>query len=125
MSGPEMGHGAIGAGASKIIPFRSASSTAAPLVAPSVVSPAPSVPRRPAVPPSARAAEGPPEPAPPTVRLARLIFMASVGGYMAVHEDTLMQLDGRMVWPTADALIRDAAAAGVPVSSHVINTARS
>ncbi|AWJ84416.1 hypothetical protein TSH58p_13265 [Azospirillum sp. TSH58] len=120
--GPELSRGAIGPDGSKVIPFRPASSMA---VSP-VVSPAPSLPRRPAVPPSARAEEGPPpESAPSTARLARLIFMASVGGYMAVHEDTLVQLDGRMVWPTADALIRDAAAAGVQVSSHVINTARS
>ncbi|CAO3376514.1 hypothetical protein [Azospirillum argentinense] len=118
VSGSELGRGAIGSGGSKIIPFRPAITTA--------VSPAPSLPRRPAMPSPIRAEEAPPaEPAPSTARLARLIFMASVGGYMAVHEDTLMQLNGRMVWPTADALIRDAAAAGVPVSSHVINTARS
>ncbi|MFC5355998.1 hypothetical protein [Azospirillum himalayense] len=79
------------------------------------------------MPSPARADEAaqPAEPAPRPERLARLIYMASVGGYMAVRENTLVQLDGRMVWPTADALIRDAAAAGVPVSSHVINTARS
>ncbi|TWA71368.1 hypothetical protein FBZ82_103343 [Azospirillum brasilense] len=124
VSGLEPGRGAIAPGGSMVIPFRPASAAA--------VSPAPSLPRRPAVPSSLRAdavtrADAAPtdESAPPAARLARLIFMASVGGYMAVHEDTLMQLNGRMVWPSADALIRDAAAAGVPVSSHVINTARS
>ncbi|WP_162801331.1 hypothetical protein [Azospirillum brasilense] len=132
VSGPELGRGAIAPGGSRVIPFRPASAAA--------VSPAPSVPRRPAVPSPARfdgATRAPEmlpakfeakfeaEAAPSAARLARLIYMASVGGYMAVHEDTLVQLNGRMVWPTADALIRDAAAAGVPVSSHVINTARS
>ncbi|CAO3441920.1 hypothetical protein [Azospirillum argentinense] len=128
VSGPELGRGAIVPGGSRVIPFRPVSAAA--------VSPAPSVPRRPAVPSSARAdgatrapemlpAKFEAEAAPSAARLARLIYMASVGGYMAVHEDTLVQLNGRMVWPTADALIRDAAAAGVPVSSHVINTARS
>lgn len=119
MSGPELSHGAIGPGGSKVIPFRPASFTAD--------SPAPLLPRRPAV-PSPAYADGvahPAEPAPQPERLARLIYMASVGGYVAMREGTLVQLDGRMVWPTADALIRDAAAAGVPVSSHVINTARS
>ncbi|WP_353857979.1 hypothetical protein [Azospirillum formosense] len=119
VSGSELGGGAIASGGSRVIPFRPASAAA--------VSPAPSLPRRPAVPSPARA-DGAPPPAgsaPPAARLARLIFMASVGGYMAVREDTLVQLNGRMVWPTADALIRDAEAAGVPVSSHVINTARS
>ncbi|NUB08770.1 hypothetical protein FW320_21630 [Azospirillum sp. Vi22] len=119
MSGTELSRGAIGPGGSKVIPFRS--------VPAAVVSPVAPLPRRPAVPSPARAAAvaQPAEPAPRPERLARLIYMASVGGYMAVREDTLVQLDGRMVWPTADALIRDAAAAGVPVSSHVINTARS
>ncbi|GAA4248729.1 hypothetical protein GBZ26_08745 [Azospirillum formosense] len=119
MSGPELSHGGIGSGGSRVIPFRPAPDAA--------VSPAPSLPRRPAMPSSARAdgVAQPAEPAPGPERLARLIYMASVGGYMAVREGTLVQLNGRMVWPTADALIRDAAAAGVPVSSHVINTARS
>ncbi|AWJ90731.1 hypothetical protein Sp245p_13500 [Azospirillum baldaniorum] len=123
MSGTELSRGAIGPGGSKVIPFRS---VPAAVVSPAV-SPAAPLPRRPAVPSPARAAAvaQPAEPAPRPERLARLIYMASVGGYMAVREDTLVQLDGRMVWPTADALIRDAAAAGVPVSSHVINTARS
>lgn len=119
VSGSEPGRGAIDGG-SKVIPLRPASSTA--------VSPEPSLPRRPAVPSSSRvdgARRAEEAPAARPERLARLIYMASVGGYMAVREDTLMQLGGRMVWPTADALIRDAAAAGVPVSSHVINTARS
>ncbi|WP_211109108.1 hypothetical protein [Azospirillum tabaci] len=75
--------------------------------------------------PAPAALVSPAAPLPRPERLARLIYMASVGGYMAVRGDTLVQLDGRMLWPTADALIRDAAAAGVPVSSHVINTARS
>lgn len=97
MSGTEPSRGAIGPGGRTVIPFHPAPAA--------LVSPA--------------------EPAPRPERLARLIYMASVGGYMAVRGDTLVQLDGRMVWPTADALIRDAAAAGVPVSSHVINTARS
>ncbi|OPH21089.1 hypothetical protein D9623_03770 [Azospirillum brasilense] len=119
MSGPELSHGAIGPGGSKVIPFHPAPAAA--------VSPAPSLPRRPAVPSPARAdgVAPPAESTPRPERLARLIYMASVGGYMAVREDTLVELGGRMVWPTADALIRDAAAAGVPVSSHVINTARS
>ncbi|UKJ73548.1 hypothetical protein [Azospirillum brasilense] len=114
MSGPELSHGATGPGGSKVIPFRPAP---AAMVSPAA-SPAPS-------PARAEAVAQPAEPAPRPERLARLIYMASVGGYIAVREDTLVQLDGRMVWPTADALIRDAAAAGVPVSSHVINTARS
>ncbi|AIB10758.1 hypothetical protein ABAZ39_01725 [Azospirillum argentinense] len=123
MSGTEPSRGAIGSGGSKVIPFRPAP---AAMVSPAVLPAAP-LPRRPAVPSPARAdkAVQPAEPAPQPERLARLIYMASVGGYMAVREDSLVELGGRMVWPTADALIRDAAAAGVPVSSHVINTARS
>ncbi|NUB14592.1 hypothetical protein GAY28_19185, partial [Azospirillum brasilense] len=99
----------------------------APPAPPARVPPAPSRAGPPAGPAPARR-EGvapPPASTPRPERLARLIYMASVGGYMAVREDTLVELGGRMVWPTADALIRDAAAAGVPVSSHVINTARS
>ncbi|QCN95099.1 hypothetical protein D3093_07470 [Azospirillum argentinense] len=128
MSGTEPSRGAIGPSGSKVIPFRPVpAAMVSPAVLPAAPLPAAPLPRRPAVPSPARADEAaqPAEPAPQPERLARLIYMASVGGYMAVREDTLVELGGRMVWPTAEALIRDAAAVGVPVSSHVINTARS
>ena len=104
MSGPGLNCGA--AGGNRIIPFRPAS--------------------LPAAPPPSRAETPSPmeEPAQQPVRLARLIRMASVGGYMAVHNDTLVELCGRMIWPTAEALIRDAEAAGIPVSTLVIDTSR-
>ncbi len=108
MSGRALNSGA--AGGSRIIPFR-------PLPRPATL-----------------AASTPPaceeevsrmaEPASQPVRLARLIRMASVGGYIAVHNGSLVELDGRVIWPTAESLIHDAAAAGVPVSTHVMNTAR-
>lgn len=100
---PGLNRGA--AGGNRIIPFRPAS--------------------RPAAPPPSRTETPSPvvqEPAPQPVRLARLIRMASVGGYMAVRNDTLVELGGRMIWPTAEALIRDAEAAGIPVSTLVIDT---
>lgn len=118
-SGPELSRGGAAAVGSTIISFRPTSR------------PAPVAPHRPAVPTPARAAEPAAEPAAefarpaPRERLARLIHMASVGGYIAVRNDTLVELDGRMVWPTAESLIRDAVAAGVPVSTHVIDTSRS
>lgn len=116
-SGPELSRGGAAAVGSTIISFRPTSR------------PAPVAPQGPAVPVPApvRTAEPDAEfarPA-PRERLARLIHMASVGGYIAVRNDTLVELDGRMVWPTAESLIRDAAAAGVPVSTHVIDTSRS
>ncbi|MDQ2104298.1 hypothetical protein [Azospirillum isscasi] len=119
-SGPEL---ARATGGNKVIPFRP-SSRPAPLAA---ANPAPSLPRRPAVPPPVRA-ETPSraaEPAPQPVRLARLVHMASVGGYVAVLNGSLVELDGRMVWPTAEALLRDAAAADMAVSTLIIDTARS
>ena len=108
MSGRALSNGA--AGGSRVIPFR-------PLPRPATLA---------AFMPPAREEEVSrmAEPAPQPVRLARLIRMASVGGYIAVHNDTLVELDGRVLWPTAEALIRDASAAGVPVSTYVIDTAR-
>lgn len=94
MSGPELKRGA--AGGNNVVPFR----------------------------PAALAAAIPATAASQPVRLARLIRMASVGGYMAVHNGSLVELDGRMIWPTAEALIRDAEAAGIPVSTLVIDTSR-
>ncbi|MCW2237864.1 hypothetical protein [Azospirillum canadense] len=65
------------------------------------------------------------EPAPaPTERLARVIYMASVGGYMAVHHGRLVEVGGRMVWPSAESLAADALTQGIVASTMVINTAR-
>lgn len=70
------------------------------------------------------------EPAPvagvaPTGRLARVIYMASVGGYMAVHHERLVEVNGRMIWPSAESLAADAPSVGIVASTLVINTARS
>lgn len=66
-----------------------------------------------------------PAPEPATAeRLARVIFMASVGGYMAVHHGQLVEVDGRMIWPSAASLAADALTRGIVASTMVINTAR-
>jgi len=65
------------------------------------------------------------EPARPAERLARVIYMASVGGYMAVHHNHLVEVNGRMIWPDVESLARDALAAGIVASTLVINTARA
>ncbi|MBP2293058.1 hypothetical protein [Azospirillum rugosum] len=66
----------------------------------------------------------PAEPA-PTERLARVIYMASVGGYMAVHHGRFVEVNGRMIWPTPESLTADALTRGIVASTMVINTARS
>ena len=60
----------------------------------------------------------------PEERLARVIYMASVGGYMAVHHGRLVEVNGRMIWPTAESLAADARTLGIVASTMVINTAR-
>ena len=65
------------------------------------------------------------EPARPAERLARVIYMASVGGYMAVHHNHLVEVNGRMVWPDAESLARDTLSVGIVASTLVINTARA
>lgn len=92
-------------------------------VRPSPNSGSPVVPLRPPQP--APAASRPEEPARPAERLARVIYMASVGGYMAVHHNHLVEVNGRMVWPDAESLARDALTVGVVASTLVINTART
>ncbi len=83
------------------------------------------VPLRPPQLAPATAASRSEEPARPAERLARVIYMASVGGYMAVHHNHLVEVNGRMVWPDAEALARDALTVGVVASTLVINTART
>ncbi|SMH58515.1 hypothetical protein [Azospirillum agricola] len=56
------------------------------------------------------------------VRIARIIHMGKVGGYAARIDGALLEVDGRMLWPSSAALIMDARRIGVEVSTHVIDT---
>ncbi|WP_448204058.1 hypothetical protein [Azospirillum sp. sgz302134] len=64
-------------------------------------------------------------PAPEPERLARVIHMASLGCYVAVHHGRLVEVNGRMTWPSAESLARDARTAGIVASPMAIDTTRA
>ncbi|MGF7173290.1 hypothetical protein [Azospirillum doebereinerae] len=55
-------------------------------------------------------------------RVARIVCMGKLGGYSALLGGRMLEVDGRMLWPSAAALIMDAHRIGVEVSTHVIDT---
>lgn len=55
-------------------------------------------------------------------RVARIIRMGKLGGYAALLNGVFLEVEGRMLWPSASALIMDARRIGVETSTHVIDT---
>ncbi len=54
--------------------------------------------------------------------IARIVCMGKLGGYSALLDGRLLEVDGRALWPSSAALIMDLRRVGVECSSHVIDT---
>lgn len=57
-------------------------------------------------------------------QLAQIIYMASIGEFMAMHHGKLLTYCDRMIWPTQTALETDLKSIGVEASPYIVNTAR-
>ena len=55
-------------------------------------------------------------------RIARIVCMGTVGGFSALLDGAMLDVDGVMLWPTAAALMTDARRLGIATSSLVIDT---
>lgn len=55
-------------------------------------------------------------------RMARIVHMGKFGGYVALLDGTLLELDGRMLWPSAEALTVAARRAGIMPSDIIADT---
>ncbi|MBP2299206.1 hypothetical protein [Azospirillum picis] len=57
-----------------------------------------------------------------TSRMARIVHMGKLGGYAALLDGALIEIAGRMVWASADALADAARCGGIALSDLVIDT---
>ncbi|WP_082109208.1 hypothetical protein [Azospirillum thiophilum] len=57
-----------------------------------------------------------------TSRMARIVHMGKFGGYVALLDGTLLELDGRMLWPSVEALTLAARRAGIVPSDIIADT---
>lgn len=55
-------------------------------------------------------------------RIARIICMGRLGGYTALLGGALLEVDRRMLWSSAEALMADARRIGVEISNLTIDT---
>ena len=55
-------------------------------------------------------------------RMARIVHMGKLGGYAALLGGALVELEGRLLWPSAEALGDAMRRAGVQPSTLVIDT---
>lgn len=53
---------------------------------------------------------------------AQIIHMGRVGGYAVRLDGVLLEVNGRMLWSSAEALRTDVARLGVEISDSVIDT---
>lgn len=55
-------------------------------------------------------------------RMARIVHMGKLGGYAALLEGTLLELDGRLLWPSTGALSEAMRRAGIQPSDLILDT---
>lgn len=55
-------------------------------------------------------------------KMAQIIRLGGVDGFAAVVNGSLLELGTRCLWPTAEALRRDAEREGVATSPYIIDT---
>ncbi|MBF5094390.1 hypothetical protein F1643_07730 [Azospirillum sp. INR13] len=55
-------------------------------------------------------------------RMARIVHMGKLGGYAALLEGALLELDGRLLWPSAGALSEAMRRAGIQPSDLILDT---
>ncbi|XEY20835.1 hypothetical protein ABMY26_30925 [Azospirillum sp. HJ39] len=54
--------------------------------------------------------------------MARIVHMGKFGGYVALLDGTLLELDGRMLWPSVEVLTVAARRAGIMPSDIIADT---
>lgn len=55
-------------------------------------------------------------------RMARIVHMGKLGGYAALLDGALLELDGRLLWPSAGALSEAIRRAGIQLSDLILDT---
>lgn len=55
-------------------------------------------------------------------RMARIVHMGKLGGYAALLDGTLLELDSRILWPTVSALTEALRQAGITPSDMILDT---
>lgn len=55
-------------------------------------------------------------------RMARIVHMGKLGGYAALLDGALLQLDGCLLWPSASALTEALRQAGITPSDLILDT---
>lgn len=61
----------------------------------------------------------------PHQREARLVHLASLDGYVAIHRGRIVEIAGRMLCPSAETLRQELLAYGLTPSDRFIRTATS
>ncbi|MFD1627891.1 hypothetical protein [Azospirillum griseum] len=57
-----------------------------------------------------------------TTRMARVVRMGKLGGYAVLLGGAMLEIDGRMLWPSMDAVMEMVGRHGMTVASWVIDT---
>ena len=55
-------------------------------------------------------------------RMARIVHMGKLGGYAALLDGTLLELDSRILWPSVSALTEALRRAGITPSDMILDT---
>lgn len=55
-------------------------------------------------------------------RMARIVHMGKLGGYAALLDGTLLELDSRILWPSVPALTEALRRAGIMPSDLILDT---
>ncbi|SMF32984.1 hypothetical protein SAMN02982917_1623 [Azospirillum oryzae] len=55
-------------------------------------------------------------------RMARIVHMGKLGGYAALLDGTLLELDSRILWPSVPALTEALRQAGITPSDLILDT---
>lgn len=55
-------------------------------------------------------------------RMARIVHMGKLGGYAALLDGTLLELDSRILWPSVSALTEALRQAGITPSDMILDT---
>lgn len=55
-------------------------------------------------------------------RMARIVHMGKLGGYAALLDGTLLELDSRFLWPSVSALTEALRRAGITPSDMILDT---
>lgn len=55
-------------------------------------------------------------------RMARIVHMGKLGGYAALLDGKLLELDGRLLWPSVSAVGEAVRRAGIVASDMILDT---